>query len=139
MWGGTRRELLMLKRDVPEPFERWRHFKGKDYQIIGIATATCCYDDCQEPLVTATNTESGEAVEIYPSMLGLEIRAGEGFNKGQQIVVYQALYGDFKVWARPLDIFTSEVDREKYPDVKQKYRFERIRSDTYGNKRRAKG
>lgn len=47
------------------------------------------------------------------------------------VVVYQALYGEYKVYVRPLDSFMSPVDREKYPYVQQQYRFERVQPAGY--------
>ena len=42
----------------------------------------------------------------------------------EKYIVYRRLYCDYSLWIRPLDMFLSEVDHKKYPNVEQNYRFE---------------
>ena len=70
----------------PIKLGRYRHFKGNEYEVVGLAKHSETLED---------------------------------------MVVYRALYGERGVWVRPMEMFFSEVDHDKYPDCRQKWRFER--------------
>ncbi len=47
----------------------------------------------------------------------------------ETVVVYQSLYEDFEMYVHPYDMFMGKVDKKKYPDIKQMYRFEKIKEE----------
>lgn len=79
-------DMEHYKRTIPKAGEKWMHFKGHVYKIIGLGN----------------NTERMELVVVYQEA------------------------GDCIYWVRPLRMFMSKVDRKKYPNATQKWRFEKV-------------
>lgn len=115
-------------RKYPLPFQKYRHFKGNMYQVIGVAEVTDILCGCN--FVEAYNTETGEKLTVFAldfpryMLVVLGQENGEKRKKEEHLVIYQALYGDNKIYARPIDMFLSLVDKEKYPNESQTWRFE---------------
>jgi hypothetical protein len=69
-----------------------------------------------------------EAKEIYRHFKGNRyeiVTTAEDTETGEQLVIYRALYGEGRTWARELSNFMEELDPAKYPNASQKYRFEK--------------
>ncbi|MBE5879319.1 MAG: DUF1653 domain-containing protein [Lachnospiraceae bacterium] len=78
-------------RELPKAGEKYRHFKGGEYEIVSLAV---------------------------------------GSEDGDSQVVYRAMYEPYTVYVRPLAMFMEPVEKEKYPDASQEFRFVKIEKET---------
>ena len=118
------------------------YFDDPDYQrfLEDIKNLTNNKEKFKEAYLLANNlqTKNIKKGDIYRHFKGkmyqiLDVVYDSETNNDDEpkkVVVYQALYGEKLKWTRPYEMFTSEVDHQKYPNVKQPYRFEKITDDT---------
>lgn len=85
--------------------------------------------------------ESGDIVKHFKRETVSDLRSNDYLYKivgeakhtetDEPLIIYRALYGERKLYARPQKMFYSLVDKEKYPDISQKYRFEKYEGQTF--------
>ena len=70
----------------------------------------------------------GQLYRHFKGNLYQIITIGKHSETGEEMVVYQAMYGEFQVYIRPISLFIEKLDLEKYSDARQEYRFELVKS-----------
>jgi len=113
----------------------YKHFKNKYYATMGIPIIIPINKFItleKHPNIISFNAEHTESGELYKIIRNKKqfYTYDDGYNthnSNEQLILYKSLYDDHCPYLRPLDMFISEVDKIKYPKVKQEYRFELVK------------
>ena len=117
----------------------YKHFKHKEDGIINnylYCTMFLAYPIKKEdelnteimrkaPKITVKHTETNEEITLFY----YDNQWNYINNDNETLVIYKSLYDGSFPYARPMDMFLSEVDKTKYPHVKQRYRFELLEGE----------
>ncbi|HIE4740841.1 TPA: DUF1653 domain-containing protein [Clostridioides difficile] len=117
----------------------YKHFKGGFYIVMGVSKAVTADEldkifknmgcinrlDVLEYRFGSRHTETKENVIIYRDNKG-NLYHYKDVDNNTNLVIYKTLYDGSGAYARPIEMFLSKVDKEKYPNAVQEYRFEEV-------------
>lgn len=115
-----------------------RHFRGNLYAVMGysepVAESTLDSDMnidedklSNDGYIYTKHTETGETLLHLPAVNCKWIHNKELAD--ENLVLYKSLYDCDNIWARPIKSFLEKLDKEKYPEATQEYRFQEVFND----------
>lgn len=120
--------ILIEKPRTVKKGKKYLHFKNNVYQVIGFSNPNPVKENLPMEVVLSFNFinvihADGNHFRIFEHKGRLY---HDSYVDKKNLVIYHRIDYPNVLYARPIKEFLSEVDRNKYPDVKQKYRFEEI-------------